>query len=247
MTDKAEKLETAWIRWLKLFDELLRRPNVNPDRVAAPFVSVAPPNYNPALIPSVLYVGKATGGDWHRERYKRSPSVSDRRKCTAEWLESVKAKDYCSPFWQFALGLSSRLGAKAKHRIEPLQNMVYTNICKIGVLDGNPSGECFAAQRDLAIETLRLEIEEYLPSLVVFVTWGYADDLIMEVIREDPNGSSWHKERNGEWLWWRESVDSMPPLLLTGHPQGKRRQDREAWLQQAFELLPPFERFCGSW
>lgn len=55
--------------WLRLFNDLLACPHIVRDRIAAPFLSVPPANYDPVAVPSILYVGKATAGPWGLELF----------------------------------------------------------------------------------------------------------------------------------------------------------------------------------
>ncbi len=45
--------------WLSLFDRISAQPSSR-KRMAAPFLSVPPADYDPIRVPSILYVGKAT-------------------------------------------------------------------------------------------------------------------------------------------------------------------------------------------
>jgi hypothetical protein len=204
--------------------------------LAAPFLSVPPKNYDPAAIPSVLYVGKATGGDWYRDSFVRSPTVRERRLTTTSFLDQdVKTGSYRSAFWDFALKLSAQVAEINSSAVEPLQNIVWTNISKIGVCSGNPGGACLKAQRELSVRTLRLEITEYDPTLIVFVTGAYGEDIVAE-IAGDIHQTGWSKEHDDDWFWWRSAADGMPQIFWTGHPQGKPRMEIERWLQKAAAL-----------
>jgi hypothetical protein len=222
--------------WLKLFEEMRNSPRINPNRLAAPFLSVPPPEYDPVAVPSVLYFGKATGGDWYSENFRLSPTVDDRHNCTINMLEEeVKTGRYHSAFWHFALELSRKIAPEGRH-VQPLQNLVWTNICKIGVVMGNPTGRLFAAQRDLARETLKWEIHRYRPSLVFFVTGDYHHDFLLETVA-DSQGSPWQESREGEAYSWRKRVGRMPAMLRTCHPQFKPRRLLDLWIEKPGSLL----------
>jgi hypothetical protein len=219
---------------LKLFDSLNHPPMRG--RIAAPFLSVAPADYDPIAVPSVLCVGKATAGEWGRRRFLHSPTVEERRQCTTDFLNDlVKTGEYTSSFWRFARSLSERLAVATGCPIQPLQNLVWSNICKIGVLHGNPTGKILRAQSELAVASLRLEIEVYRPKLVVFVTGDFGEQLIDAVVG-DRQQDTWQKERGNELFWWRKRVGNMPALLWTYHPERKPRSTVETWIQQALQL-----------
>lgn len=224
------------LNWLSLFDTFFGHPPVR-GRIAAPFLSVPPADYDPIAVPSILYVGKATAGSWYITRFLRSRTVNDRRQCTADFLERyVKTGGYSSAFWRFAHTLSERLATTGHCRIQPLQNLVWTNICKIGVRQGNPTGYVVRAQSELAVESLRFEIKIYRPRLVVFVTGDYAAEIVDAVVR-DSDRQTWHKERGGDLFWWREPMGNVPAVLWAYHPERKPISVLDAWLEQAMRLV----------
>jgi len=222
--------------WLHLFDRIFANAAAR-RRLAAPFLSVPPAGYDPARVPSILYSGKATAGNWWLSTYLGSRTVKERRQCTADFLEKyVKTGEYSSAFWRFARGLSECVAATTKSNVEPFQNLVWTNICKIGVKQGNPNGYVFRAQRELAIESLRLEIERYRPRLVVFVTGDYGAEIVDAVVR-DVGRRTWHEERGRDLFWWREPIGKMPAILWAYHPARKPVSVLEVWLEQVSRLI----------
>jgi hypothetical protein len=226
-------------KWIELFDRLRYDPEIDAEKIAPPFVSV------PAIeARSILYVGKATSkdgpsGDLPPASGKQSlqERVNERRECTKQFLTNI-ARCYDSGFWRFAEKLNAVAASKWKPSVKtPLQYIVWTNVCKIGTLKGNPKGHLFDEQRSLAVETLRLEIELYRPQLICFVTWNYKWDLVKEVIC-DPSDASWDQTDNQQWIWWRRAKGTLPAILLTGHPQGKQAHYLGTWLERASQLLP---------
>lgn len=61
-------------------------------------------------------------------------------------------------------------------------SIIWSNVAKIGSREGNPEGILLSAQKDLAERTMRREIEEYDPVLVVFATSKYAGDVIKRAL-----------------------------------------------------------------
>jgi hypothetical protein len=225
-------------RWIELFDELCSSDGIDSTQIAAPFFSVRSVEAR-----SVLYIGKATAKEWDRSDFcSLSPAnMKERREQRREFTKNFLAEEaphYNSGFWSFAKELNTQAAKKWNQRVKkPFQHVAWTNICKIGALKGNPRGFLLKKQRDLAIETLRLEIELYKPQLICLVTWDYEIDAVRRVI-DDPNDASWDKAENDQWLWWRGATAKLPPILLTGHPQGKSLKDRERWLKKFWSLLP---------
>jgi|HubBroStandDraft_4_1064222.scaffolds.fasta_scaffold19994_3 hypothetical protein len=226
-------------RWIELFDELCSSHSVDSAQIAAPFFSV------PATeVRSLLYIGKATAKDWNRDDFfSLSPlaNMKERREQGRKFTKTFLTKyapSYNSGFWHFAKVLNTEAAKKWNRPVKnPFQHITYTNLSKIGALKGNPRGFLLKEQRELAFETLRLEIELYKPELICFVTWDHEIDVVRRII-DDPNDASWNKAENNHWLWWRAATAKLPPILLTGHPQGKSLKDRERWLKKFWSLLP---------
>jgi len=232
------KLELIQTKWIRLFDRLSKLEGVNA-RLAAPFFSIPPQN-----VRSILYVGKATKGDWYKEEFSDQSSCKDaasrreeRLECTKQFLKD-HAPNYNSGFWHLARELDTAVAKKWNQRVAiPFQHVTWTNICKIGTVIGNPDNSIRNEQRSLAIETLRLEIELYQPQLLCFVSWDYGFDLVKEVIGV-PSDESWHQTENKQWIWWRKATDKLPAVLLTGHPERKSIEIRHRWVEKALDLLP---------
>lgn len=190
-------------RVVLLFQTLYSR---YPDRTAAPFLSAPPADYDPGAVTSILYVGKATETPWGLESFLRSPTATERRNFTAEFLKRyANTGEYTSAFWRFAHDLSVRLALATHHEISKLQNLVWTNLFKIGVVRGTPNAAIRNAQIELSTEYLRLEIKVYRPKLIVLVTGDYAGGVVTAVFGEQ----GWEKERQRDGYWWRSASGSL--------------------------------------
>ena len=228
------RLEQMEEKWINLSDAW----NSDADHLAAPFLSI------PAIArPSILYIGKATGKDWYRKEF-RSHSLEcmearliERHECTKNFLNLVCTDkgEYDSAFWRHARSLSTQAAMIWNQKVERLQNLAWTNICKVGAVKGNPSGKLREAQRTIAADTLRLEAELYRPSLIYFVTWNFEEDVVDQFIGENSE-QSWRKERENEYIWWRPAMNGQPPMLWTQHPERKNKNLTERWLRFACEL-----------
>ena len=117
---------------------------------------------------------------------------------------------------------------KWNQKIKPLENLVWTNICKIRCLRRNPSGEIFRAQRSLALETLRLEIDLYRPSLIYFASGCFASEIVDEAVGTTGDTPSSEERKEKHLIWWRESTGAMPGIVWSRHPQGKSRELKRA-------------------
>ena len=225
------RLKRTQSKWLKLFEQLYAYPNLRA-RLAAPFLSVPPVGYDPSGRPSVLLVGQATMGSWYKTAYLKQKSATERRRCTLDYLKDGSPTNR-GAFWTFARRLSNVL-MEGNNSSQDFQNLVWTNVCKIGGIKTNSRcPQIFDPQRDLAIETLRLEIAAYRPKLVVFVTGDFADCWVSAVVG-DPENAPWHRTQS---YWWRERTAKKPAMLWTvRHPRGATRAMGRAWLRQAKRL-----------
>jgi hypothetical protein len=126
-------IEALQAEWIKKFAEM--RESLPSHNLQGPFLSVPPRNYEPDRIPSVLYVGKATFGDWCDWGHEARPEEL-RDKVREVQLEVEKSR---RAFWAFARRLSEFLGTRTGIPIDFLQNLLWTNICKLAVAQGNPN------------------------------------------------------------------------------------------------------------
>ncbi len=246
MSDERDELCRRWIEKSAEMRGQRRLPDC-----AAPFISVAPPRYDPEQIPSILYVGKATRGLWG-DREDVGELLDQQEKFTvnsladyaAEWLEKNiwnRGWRRPGPFWYFARSLSETVASVTHSEIDDLQNLVWTNISKIGVGIGNPGGEYLELQKDLSVNTLRYEILHYKPKIVFWVNGDYASDVVNRVV-SDPRQETWQKGDSDLWYWWRGPVDGMPAMIWAGHPQGKKQIVLNSWLDKARDLVSSTNR-----
>ena len=221
-------------KWLNLYWTAVTDPILNGHKLAAPFLSVADKDYNPGSNRTILYVGKATAGEWYRSDFGNDTTLRSWQDVTRRFLsEQIFEKRYTSAFWKFGWALHEIAPAD-----RPFQNIVWSNIAKIGVTTGNPTGSYLLFQQKLATETLVEEIRYYRPFLVVFVSSDYADEVVREALNTigaSQEDLSWNKLRND--LWWREPTDHLPGLICANHPGYKRAETLQDWLGRAKTLM----------
>ncbi|MGA3332663.1 MAG: hypothetical protein ABSC62_00720 [Terracidiphilus sp.] len=204
------------------------RKNGACEQLAAPFLSTAE---SPATFGgrgAILLVGKATKGKWKIEDFKPDADCPclervQERILTARTFVGEMCSRPKSAFWRFWRDLGS-IGSP----------VIWTNLAKIGVDSGNPQGSFLEEQSGLAVRTLRAEIAEYNPSLVVLVTSDYAKDEI--VYRIWPQ-HDWTISKLDGSTCWIAGKDGEPPVLWTNHPQGKKRDQLNYWLTMANSLF----------
>lgn len=214
-----------WREWINLHTVLDKGM---PDSIAAPFFSAASSQKCPNQI---LVVGKATDKDWWLGDYRKlrkSPDEAIRNRLRRN-RQIVRAGGNRKAFWK----LFERL---AELFPQPDScNLVWSNIAKIGCLKGNPEGILLSVQKDLAERTLRAEIEEYRPLLIIFATGSYATDVITRVVGSDGWDQSKKSDPDDE-LWWRKG----PPVMLgIRHPQGVTKDRIDFWMKKVGILLAP--------
>ena len=202
-----------WPRWQARHEELSEKWQ---GKLAGLFKGHEDPGFRHSA-KKVLYTGKATAGPFTLEN-----ADEDYFGCNKK------------AFWSFAKRLSRLTGGDS----DKLENIAWSNLCKIGSVSGNPNQELVDAQRDLAVETLRQEWVELKPTLVVCVTEDYQENLIREALGvvEGKDGFQ-PRETSAGVLWTRKAANGMPAFLWMKHPQGKRLEYIEAAQSLAEEML----------
>jgi len=157
----------------------------------------------------VLYLGKATAGEY-RPRPKNEGYFGCNRRA----------------FWSFARRLNRLTGGDPGG----LENIAWSNLCKIGTVRGNPNDSLVAAQAVLAVETLRQGWVELRPTLVVCVAEDWHEELVYRAFDVTQNqGDGFNvKTVSGSEFWRRPALDGMPAFLWMKHPQGKSLEYIEA-------------------
>ena len=231
-------------KWIGLFHQMRQKFGAGIP-LAAPFLSVALEGHDPASHQTILYIGKATRG-WGPEPLRDNSTVAECRQFTVGFFEnSIILNTYHSAFWRFARRLKSLTGEEAKR---PWRNLVWSNIAKLGAQYGNPNRRCLNYQAELAKQTLVVEINEYRPSLVVFVSGDFGQTIVNDALKSDelralePNeqnqqGANVWEERPGN-VWLRKRYGNSPAFLRLAHPQGKPRERIDQWVEYAQALLP---------
>ena len=208
-------------RWIEKFYEIRSRFSDTP-ALAAPFLSVNDPQDEPAGLGSILLVGKATAGNWGLDHFLSMEGQSfeqradERRAATLGHL-SNRRDHSTSAFWRFW---------KTLHEIG--SPVVWTNLVKIGVQRGNPDRKYIEAQSSLACATLKAEIDEYKPSLVVIAADYAKEQITYPVFGER---AKWTERDDG--VCWIDRTPSSPAILWTDHPQIKGKEILGSWLERA--------------
>ncbi len=227
--------------WLQRFEELRAEENQapGPPVLAAPFLSVAPPAYRPGSPGTIMLVGKATSGDNTlgeapiHDRYNLA-AVQERYRAV---IEDQLTRAYTSPFLNFAERLSKKGLQYTIGKLQPFDNLIWTNLTKIGTRKGNPAGSLTGAERHLIAETLAAEIKIYRPRLVVVTTGFYRFGLVREILTALSGEDGKDQMYSASRLWAKTKTANGPAYLWTMHPQGKRAVTLEDWITEADALM----------
>ena len=165
-------------------------------KLAKPFLGCVSADFRSANR-RILYIGKATLGPLAVEDYR---PVFERRD---------------SAFWRFARRLSGKAEAK----------FAWSNLCKIGLLKGNPGTGLATKQKALCVKILKAEFQFLRPSLIVCTAANSAYDDFLYCALDVKRGSDGFVGRpdgDNAILWIRPSLAGYPPILWMKHPGGKR-------------------------
>jgi hypothetical protein len=205
-------------QWSALHTELNRPDRVVP--LAGLFRGFKPTAFDDQR-QRVLLIGKATAGEFNGQE-AHEQSFNGR-----------------SPFWQLGRRLSQIAGCDT----DEMPNIAWSNVTKIGVVVGNPSPSLQLAQAALASKTLRQEIRDCNPSLVVFACDGFGDEVVYDALNVRRGGANDFETRtalHGEFYIRgaiQEGDEQLPAMLWIKHPQGKPTELWDGWASAAKTLL----------
>lgn len=238
---RPRSLSELELAWLTLFTNLRcaeAKAGTHPRNLAAPFLSTALPGYEPGGPGTIMLVGKATAG----KNTLGSADVADVygeatvKQRTPAVVEEVISGKYRSSFWRFARKLSDAGAEQARSHAAPFANLIWTNIAKIGVAEGNPSASLFKEQDALAVETILAEALFYKPRLVVLATGWYRYGCVNRILQQltgTKEGEGLSQDRD----WSSPRSANAPAVLWTGHPERKPRAWIESKIVRAKELM----------
>jgi hypothetical protein len=186
--------------------------------LAGPFFGHAPATFSKAQV-KIFYIGKATAGSFHEPDASKGAFGCNR-----------------GMFWSFA----RRLGRRTGNSENPLGNIAWSNLCKIGMVEENPSGALTLAQKDLAVRILRSEIAFLQPSLIVCTAADSPyDDFLYEALNTTRGSGDGFTPKPADMptIWVRPRIQPAPPVLWMRHPQGKAESYLDLAEAEALLLL----------
>nr|WP_295738484.1 hypothetical protein [uncultured Acidocella sp.] len=231
------ELKTLEFEWLELFSKK-RSENSDNTKVAisAPFFSTPYGSYRPGQNGTVLLIGKATSGTNTRQNREVEDlySVEDIKLRTQEVMAEQIGKPGrgdSSAFLRFALKLSYVYNESSL----PFENLIWSNVDKIGLQKGNPRATNSGIPDALIAETIASEIKAYQPRLVFFATgwhrYGLVRKIILGLTGEDI------KTGENERFWLSQKAAIAPDFIWTMHPQKKNLETTNRWLNIARDAL----------
>jgi hypothetical protein len=191
------------------------------------FVPVgAPIREQTQAMPRILYVGKATRGFGEPDLGGFDDAASGSMKVIEDWLLPGG-----SAFWQFiraVLQLSAEAcGQPSNARL--LEHFGWSNLAKIGDLDGNPDKWSLDIQKELCREALAVEIAAFAPTATILATTNYAQKQIVFPLFGEEDWCFDTPKKN------RVAFKEHPQfglLIWTNHPQGMRPAGTRAIVQE---------------
>ena len=225
------RFDQQQLEWIRLHDRFHRNCQIDYNSLAAPFVSVHDPRVSDSSAPTILLIGKATARDWFAASYEhwRSRSALDRlaerRSVTIDFITNPNyRRARSSGFWQMWKRLKDVTGGA----------VIWSNVAKIGTRRGNPNWRLVEAEAELAIATLKAEVEQYKPRLIFFVTGYFARyEVVVPFL-----AASMNTVQNEHGIFLRRGGGKgNPAVLWTGHPERKHRDTIERWLKEVRRLL----------
>lgn len=229
-SDYAQPTPALWGIWREWVD-LHRQLRKGSASVVPPFLSAASRKQTRRPI---IVVGKATKDGWDPQSYEGEPNRPESLiRNRLELNRRIVLEDNNGgSFWKFF----NKMGDLNSGR----ENVIWSNVAKIGCPNKNPSGDVLKEQSQLAKQTLRTEFEQYRPALVVFTTHMFGNNLIHEALgTRDECWSHSNESDPDDNVWWIEELPAFPGVgfLWTRHPERKSRGTIAFWEAKAKELL----------
>jgi hypothetical protein len=236
-----EILRKTQVEIVALYFQLKNDPAGRFNNLAGPQLSAEPEHYFTQPGKRVLLIGKATRGEFYRTEFEladevNSPNrfeklVSERLSRTKAFLQEVTSGNYSSAFWKLASKLNEQATNGKENKNGGLSNLVWSNLIKIGVENGNPSPKYIRPQVDASIEMLRAELNYYKPDLIFASTGTFATEISDGFL----GNHGWEKPSDD--LWYRNANKGFPAIVVTDHPERKHNEMIGTWLTTASHLL----------
>jgi hypothetical protein len=173
------------------FQDLRARRQSLPGDPAHVFVPVAQDN------PQLLFIGQATSGAMLDGTY------TDVAQESYELLEKYTLHPGRSGFWQALTTIIKQCGLIASPSgTRPIVG--WSNLCKIGDTQANPSAQSIRDQADLCIRALREELRAAKPTITVLLTGHFAQDEILYPVFGNEG--------------WRNNVPAEDRIAVKDHP-----------------------------
>lgn len=184
--------EQRWLARSKQFESA--------HRLAGIFRGWIPEAYFSPGRPRILYVGKATSGEFDGANQER---------------DSFNGK---GKFWSFARQIATKVGCPD----DEIPCIAWSNVSKISVAQIVAEDALIDGFEEDATSTLESEIATTNPHVIVFVTLRFGE-LVVRKIANGIDDASWNKSENesnllGERdIWWKRRSDGTAVLWMQ-HP-----------------------------
>ncbi len=171
-------------------------------------------------------------------------SVTDNMpgKCPMSWVTACwsKGEDYNtrkSAFWRVIRSLVSELDIADitdESQSWP-SHLVWSNLYKIAPVNGgNPSRSIRALQRNGCIEHLKMEIEFFQPTRLLFLTgYSWVEPFISAISEKNlTTANHSYVEKFGQINYGAKSSE----VVIASHPQGK---NEKKWVSEVVSVMQP--------
>lgn len=215
-------------------------------KVIIPFVVQWGKQYPEKENLGILFVGKATNG-WYNDDLdvenmfkENDKDAIFNRPNQMNWVSDNNAEHYNtnnSAFWR----VTRRVAREFTSSENELEQIAWTNVCKLAPDGGNPSDALYNIQLDDACRIFQAEIEVLSPKYIVMFTgvnWGW-DFLCALNNNGDPSPAQ--TMPFVEWAGYKATpyVIGDKVVILTEHPQGK---DEDAHVECIVRLINKFKQ-----
>lgn len=160
--------------------------------------------------------------------------------CPLQWVveevgDDKKYNSNRSAFWRVIKRMVFELGCAPKDDPEWSSKIVWSDLYKINIDNGNPSEELCDAQYPGCAAMLELEIEKYQPDKILFLTgMGWAYPFIIDLKGFDCKTD---QKTYVKGLGYYRYPNKEAQVVISVHPQGKNESELIQEIMEAFRSL----------
>jgi len=245
MSSEFQDLQRLQIECIALYHRLTTENTANKDYYAAPFLSCEPSGYFSTSGKKILFVGQATDRQYFFDEFHSASTVDgpngynsqliERRSAPKKVFDAVETETRKSAFWTLAQKLSELGFRNADAKRSFMENLVWSNVAKIGAKRGNPTKKFLKPQIELSKETLRAEIAYYKPDIIYVAHSSFGEEIVNKDDKSVFGSDGWIKDHDD--IWYRREGKNGPIIFASDHPGRKRKLLPSKWLSVVEERI----------